>query len=61
MVHISETDKLIRIFLFLDFNNLQIEWFNRYHTMCFEKVGPYLLETGKKKEYEWLVNACAPI
>ncbi|VBB28664.1 unnamed protein product [Acanthocheilonema viteae] len=39
----------------------EIEWFNRYHVMCFEKVGPYLLETGKKKEYEWLVNACAPI
>ncbi|CAG9534607.1 unnamed protein product [Cercopithifilaria johnstoni] len=39
----------------------EIEWFNRYHAMCFEKVGPYLSETGKKKEYEWLVNACAPI
>ncbi|KAK6111849.1 Metallopeptidase M24 family protein [Brugia pahangi] len=39
----------------------EVEWFNRYHAMCFEKVGPYLLETGKKKEYEWLMNACAPI
>uniref|UniRef100_A0A158Q6Q6 Xaa-Pro aminopeptidase n=1 Tax=Elaeophora elaphi TaxID=1147741 RepID=A0A158Q6Q6_9BILA len=39
----------------------EIEWFNRYHAMCFEKVGPYLSETNKKKEYEWLVNACAPI
>ncbi|EFO17243.1 hypothetical protein LOAG_11257 [Loa loa] len=39
----------------------EIKWFNSYHTMCFEKVGPYLLETGKKKEHEWLVNACAPM
>uniref|UniRef100_A0A915Q3N2 Aminopeptidase P N-terminal domain-containing protein n=1 Tax=Setaria digitata TaxID=48799 RepID=A0A915Q3N2_9BILA len=39
----------------------EIEWFNHYHTMCLEKIGPYLLETNKKKEYEWLKNACASI
>ncbi|VDM91873.1 unnamed protein product [Onchocerca ochengi] len=39
----------------------EIEWFNRYHAICLKKVGPYLLETKKKKEYEWLTNACAPI
>ncbi|VDK75485.1 unnamed protein product [Litomosoides sigmodontis] len=39
----------------------EIEWLNHYHTVCFEKVGSYLREGGKKKEYEWLANACAPI
>ncbi|KAM3728887.1 Xaa-Pro aminopeptidase [Dirofilaria immitis] len=39
----------------------EIEWFNHYHSMCFEKVGPYLLDTNKKKEHEWLANACSPI
>ncbi|VDK29382.1 unnamed protein product [Gongylonema pulchrum] len=39
----------------------EIAWFNRYHEACLEKVGPYLQETGKEKEYKWLKNACAPI
>uniref|UniRef100_A0A0M3K730 Xaa-Pro aminopeptidase n=1 Tax=Anisakis simplex TaxID=6269 RepID=A0A0M3K730_ANISI len=37
----------------------EVDWLNRYHEKCLEKVGEYLLKEKKKDVYDWLTKACS--
>ncbi|XP_069973285.1 xaa-Pro aminopeptidase 1 [Penaeus vannamei] len=39
----------------------EIDWLNRYHAECRDKVGKLLLQQGHKEAYDWLVRETQPI
>lgn len=39
----------------------QIDWLNKYHKECREKVGKMLKDQGKNDVYDWLVETTKPV
>lgn len=39
----------------------QIDWLNKYHKDCREKVGKMLKDQGKQDVYDWLVEITKPV
>jgi len=40
---------------------LQIDWLNKYHKDCRDKVGAMLKQQGKNDVYDWLVEITKPV
>lgn len=39
----------------------EIDWLNKYHKDCREKVGKMLKDQGKQDVYDWLVEITKPV
>ena len=39
----------------------KIDWLNKYHKDCREKVGKMLKDQGKQDVYDWLVEITKPV